>query len=342
VLAWAEDTAANGDTAWKRWAARVEQVRSLAAQLLHAAPDEIALVRNTTEGINLVAEGFPWQPGDNVVVPAGEFPTNLYPWLALRDRGVDVRLVPADLGRLDLDRLAAACDARTRIVAVSWVDYATGWRVDVDALVELAHRRGALVCLDAIQGLGVFPLDVSRTAVDFLAADGHKWLLAPEGAGIFYIRREHLARLRPMGIGWNSVRHAGQYDNPALDLKPTAARYEGGTYPMAGFLGLAASLEMILSYGVERIGPRVLNRADRLRERLAAIGAELASPADPPGRSGIVSFTLPGRDPQLVRRACLERDVVLRCRAGRLRASPHAYNNDEDIERLVTALGSMT
>jgi selenocysteine lyase/cysteine desulfurase len=212
LVAWANDLAENGCADWPRWAERLEDVRRRGAELISASTDEIALIRNTTEGVNLVAEGFPWQAGDNVVVPADEFPTNLYPWMNLAARGVEVRRVPVDQGRVDLDRLAAACDARTRIVAVSWVGYASGWRNDVDALVELAHGRGALLFLDAIQGLGVFPLDVRRTPVDFLAADGHKWLLGPEGAGLFYLRREHLDLLRPVGLGWNSVVQSYDFD----------------------------------------------------------------------------------------------------------------------------------
>ena len=146
--------------------------------------------------------------------------------------------MPTDGGRLDLDRLAAACDDRTRIVSVSWVAYASGWRHDLDRLAELVHRRGALLFLDAIQGLGVFPLDVRKTPVDFLAADGHKWLLGPEGAGIFFIRREHLDRLRPVGVGWNSVRGAHDFSRIELLFKDTAARYEGGSQNVAGLSAL--------------------------------------------------------------------------------------------------------
>ncbi len=145
--------------------------------------------------------------------------------------------------------LEDACDERTRLVSVSWVGYASGWRCDLDAVAELAHRRGALLFVDAIQGLGVFPLDVQATPVDFLAADGHKWMLGPEGAGLFYLRREHLDRLRPIGVGWHSVVHAADYNRIELELKPSAARYEGGSQNMVGFIGLAESLELLLEFG---------------------------------------------------------------------------------------------
>ena len=242
---WAQDFTANGDTGWPKWRDRLETTRKLCAQLIGAYPDEIALVHSTTEGVGLVAEGFSWQAGDNVVVPAGEFPTNLFPWMNLASRGVETRQVAAENERLDLDRLEDACDERTRIISVSWVGYATGWRNDLDAIAEIAHRRGALLFVDAIQGLGVFPLDVAKTPIDFLAADGHKWLLGPEGAGLLYVRREHLDRLRPLMIGWNSVKQSGNYTDTRLDLKETAGRYEGGTYNMLGHAALGASLEQL-------------------------------------------------------------------------------------------------
>ena len=169
----------------------------MAAQMIGATPEEIALVRSTTVGVNLVAEGFPWQPGDNVVVPGDEFPANLYPWMNLESRSVEARRVPSDGLQIDLNRLDEACDNRTRIVALSWVGYASGWRTDLAAAAEIAHRHGALLFVDAIQGLGAFPIDVRKSGVDFLASGGQKWLLGPEAAGLFYLRRELIERLHP-------------------------------------------------------------------------------------------------------------------------------------------------
>ena len=335
---YAAEAALEGNTAWLRWSRRVEEVRAAAARLLRAAIEEIALVRNTTEGISIVAEGFPWQPGDNVVVPANEFPTNVYPWLNLASRGVEARLVPVDGAGFDVESLLAAADERTRLIAVSWVGYASGWRTDVARLVELAHRKNILVLLDAIQGLGALPFDVSQTPVDFLAADGHKWLLGPEGAGILFVRSELLDRLRPIGVGWHSVVHASDYTRLELDLKPTAARYEGGSANMPGFLALGASLDLLLELGLENIERRILEITDLACEKLAARGARVFSCRTAERSSGIVAFELEGVDPQVARQRCLSRGVVLGCRAGRLRISPHAYVNEEDVERLVDSL----
>ncbi len=335
---WAEDITTEGDVCWRRWSRRVQEVRILGAKLVGAAEAELALVRNTTEGITLVAECFPWQAGDNVVTFAGEFPSNLYPWMNLARRGVEIRRVPTELGRVNLDDVAAACDRRTRIVAVSWVGYATGWRNDLDRLAEIAHASGALLFVDAIQGLGVFPLDVRTTRLDFFAADGHKWLLGPEGAGLLFIRTEHLERLAPLGVGWNSVVHAGQYDNSELILRTDAARYEGGSYNVAGLVALGASLKLLASFGAEPISQRVLTITDLACERLREIGAVVVSHRDLAHASSIVAFELPGKDAHELLRRCHDQKVTVRVRAGRLRISPHAYNNEEDIERLVAAL----
>lgn len=342
--AWSDDMALNGATGWGAWRKRIETTRRSAAALLGAEADEVALVRNTTEGLSIIAEGIDWKPGDNVVVPASEFPSNLFPWMNLESRGVEARIVPSPDERLSVADVERHCDARTRVVAVSWVGYATGWRNDLVALADVAHSHGALLCVDAIQGLGVLPMDVRVVPIDFLAADGHKWLLGPEGAGLLYIRGEHLNRLRPLGVGWNSVRQAGHFTDPALDLRRSAARYEGGSFPMAGLCALGTAIELLRDIGVEAVEGRLLKWTDLLCEQLRAIGATIHSErgcvdgAD--RRSGIVSFSLPGRDPHEVRAACLTRQVVVNVRASRVRASPHVMCDESDITRLIEALAS--
>ncbi|MBN1908993.1 MAG: aminotransferase class V-fold PLP-dependent enzyme [Pirellulales bacterium] len=335
---WIEDTAANGDTTWPDWAARVEETRQEGARLIGAQPEEIGLMPSTTAGITIVADGFPWKPGDNVVTLADEFPSNQYPWIALADRGVETRRVPTDRGCVDWDKLSEAVDARTRIVTVSWVSFSSGWRNDIAAFSQLAHERGALLFVDAIQALGVFEMDVRRFGVDFLAADGHKWMLGPEGAGLFFVAKEHLDLLRTVGVGWNSVVHSRQFDRIELEVKPDASRYEGGTLNMPGLAGLGASLKLLAEYGPAALSARVIETTDEVCQRLTEIGASIMTRREPGHKSSIVIFEMPGRDPDELLQSCAQNHVALCCRNGRMRVSPHAYNNAEDIDRLIDAL----
>jgi cysteine desulfurase / selenocysteine lyase len=339
IRRWLDEAAHEGDTVWPDWSRQVAETRRAAAQLIGAETDEIALVANTTAGINFVAEGLDWRAGDNVVTLDDEFPSNLYPWMHLAGRGVETRLVPTQDGRVEYDQLSDRCDARTRVITVSWVGYANGCRRDLKAIGEIAAQRGALFFVDAIQGLGAFPLDVQDTPIDFLAADGHKWLLGPEGAGVAYLRRDRLPMLRPTGVGWNSVVQGSDFNHIELALKPSAARYEGGTQNMAGMIGLGASIDLLLSLGIDNVAAAILDISDHACEALQAIGARVISPREGDQRSGIASFELPGCDVAAVRRHCLAQGVAVAYRAGRVRISPHAYNDAGDIQRLIDALG---
>jgi selenocysteine lyase/cysteine desulfurase len=203
-----------------------------------------------------------------------------------------------------------------------------------------------LFFLDAIQGLGVFPLDVRETGVDFFAADGHKWLLGPEGAGVFYCRREHLDLLRPIGVGWNSVQQGGDYNRIELNLRDTARRYEGGTQNMVGFLGLGASLNLLQELGVgpsaSPVADRVLEITDAACSRLQECGAKLLGPRVAGNTSGIVTFSLPGHEASHVRNRLQEAGIVARCRGGGVRISPHGYATHDDIGRLIDVLTQLT
>jgi cysteine desulfurase/selenocysteine lyase len=348
IAHYATQASEGGDLDWPHWSAGVARLRSNAARLIGAADDEIALVSNTTQGIGLVAEGYPWKAGDNVVVPANEFPSNLLPWKNLERRGVELRTVPVEpSGEIDLGRLANHIDRRTRIVSISWVGFCSGYRIDIDKVVELVHQRGSLLMLDAIQGLGVYPLDVTRTPVDFLCADGHKWLLGPEGAGILYVRQEHLNLLQPLGIGWNSL-DSGGFDPASTHIKSSASRYEGGSTNMPGMLGLGESVRILQDLGASHasgpIAEAVLHNADCMEEQLRRADLTAHLPAAREHRSGIVPIGWEAADQAgetaylAARKHCIRRGVVLSVRGGRLRASTHAYNNESDIERLVEAL----
>lgn len=344
---WSQAAMTQGDVDWPEWERRIEKVRKLAAEMVNAEDQEIALVPNTTTGISFVAEGLDWKAGDNVVMPGGEFPSNVFPWMNLRSRGVEIRIVNHSAeqnsnGKIDLHRLAEACDRRTRLITLSWVGFASGYRVNPADAARMAHDHGALLFLDAIQGLGVFPLDVRATDVDFFAADGHKWMLGPEGAGLLYIKQQHLERLRPQCVGWNSVVRRHDFSEKEMELRPEAARYEGGSQNMAGFHGLGASLELLKEFGLasnqSQIANRVLQVTAQLCQRLLEMGATIISNQENETRSGIVSFQIRGQSPDQLRRHLLEQGVVLSVRNGALRVSAHAYNNQTDIEKLAEGI----
>ncbi|TWU45679.1 putative cysteine desulfurase [Novipirellula aureliae] len=334
-----------GDTVWPEWAAANEGLRKNTASLMNCHEDAVCLIPNTSTGINYVAEGWDWKPGDNVVIPEGEFPSNLFPWKNQEAKGVELRIVPrrklpsGEAGEVRIADLVEAMDESTKMVAASWVGYATGYRLDIDELVRAAHNRGVLVFLDAIQGLGVYPLDLAKTPVDFLAADGHKWLLGPEGAGVAMIRTEHLPKLRLRNIGWGSVRNSCDFSAPTMDLKDEAARYESGSANMVGLAALSASMQIFLlvqkHHGRDAIEKRVVSLTDELDQMLKALGVTTSIADQRSNRSGILNFSLAGVEPTTIRSRGLERNVVLSCRGTGVRASVHAYNNRDDMNRLV-------
>jgi cysteine desulfurase/selenocysteine lyase len=344
----------SGDYCWPEWSSIAARLRGNAAALLHCKTDEIALIPNTTFAINLIASAFPWFSSrkktetPNVVVIENEFSSNLLPWMELAKAGVEVRVVPVDsTGIVSIDRLAERIDSQTKLVSISWVGYASGYRIDLEKVCELVHSRGAEVFLDAIQGLGVFPCDVSQLSIDYLAADGHKWLLGPEGAGILFIKGERLHRLENRMIGWNSVHGAHRFQSSQVEFKSDASRFEGGSANHLGLVCLEASTSLLLQLGANQNGngvaAAVLENADQIEDSLRSIGAVVHRDRELANRlgnhlSGIVSFEMKGKDPLSVRSELIRNKVVASVRHGRLRVATHAYNDADDIRRLCSAL----
>lgn len=317
----------------------VDKVRQAAARLLHAEADEVTFVKNTSEGLNYVANGIQWATGDNVVSTALEFVANVYPWMNLEQRGVHHRIVRDEDGRIPFDRLAAAIDRRTRVVAISAVQWSSGFRVDLTRLGELCKEKGVLLCVDAIQAMGVHPFDVKAMNIDFLAADGHKWLCAPDGCGLFYCRRELVGHLRPTEPGYLCMK--GDFDTatPKFDLRDDARRFDSGAYNIAGVNALGASISLLLEVGIDEIQKRVKLLTDRLVEGLKHKAWRLFSPRTASEWSGIISFASDKHDlAQLQRHLRDEFRIVVARRLGRLRASPHFYNTEEEIDQLIDAL----
>jgi cysteine desulfurase / selenocysteine lyase len=271
---------ADGDWHWPAWSAIAARLRSTGAAMLHASTNEIALIPNTTFGINVVANGFRWDESGgtpNVVILENEFSSNLLPWMQLSHRGVEVRVVPVDPhGVVDLDRVRSHLDHRTQLVSASWVGYVSGYRLDLAQLSEMVHAVGAQLFVDAIQGLGAFACDVESLRIDYLAADGHKWMLGPEGAGLLYIRQSNLDRLQPAMLGWGSLQASHIFETSSMKIKQDASRYEGGSANHAGQIGLERSLQLLVDLGshlpTELVGQTILENADLLVDRLRLSG----------------------------------------------------------------------
>ena len=242
------DSNEHGDFNEPKWQQQVERVRGLAATLMGARAEEIAFVKNTTEGLCHVANGLRWNAGDNVVITNVEFPANVYPWLNLERRGVEVRWVKEEAGRIPFESLQAAINAKTRLVSISFVEYLSGFRNDLARIGGLCAERGVLFCVDAIQGLGAMPLDVRDAGIHFLSADGHKWLLSPEGAGLFFCDRDALDRLDVSEAGWMAVNDRSNYMAYDFTLRPDATRFECGSLNTLGIHGLGASIELLLRW----------------------------------------------------------------------------------------------
>lgn len=318
---------------------RVERVRGQVASLINANPDEIAFTKNTSEGISFVANGLTWQSGDNIVTCNAEFVANVYPWEALRARGVQIRKVLEEDGRIPLERLLESIDSRTRLLTISSVQFASGFRTDLATLGEFCQSKGVFLFVDAIQSLGMLPMDVKAMNIDFLAADGHKWLCAPEGAGLFFVRKELQGYLQPTTIGWMSMKDRFQFNKPQFEFADTARRYEAGSYNMPGVFSLGGSVELIKEIGIENIARRVLALTDRLAEGVRAKGYRVISSRQPSEASAIVAFISDVHDHEQIQ-AHLEAEhrIVIAVRHGRLRASPYCYNSEQEIDQLIDAL----
>ncbi len=332
--AWLDDLVGHGIVHEEAWEEQATRVRGSLARLVGARPSEIAFVRNTSHGLGLVAEGLDWQVGDQVAVCRElEFPSNVYPWEHLASRGVEIRDISPISGGVTPAAVAEAITPRTRLVAVSSVQYASGHRTDLTALGVLCRESDTLLCVDGIQSVGAEPLNVREAGVHFLSADSHKWMLGINGAGFLYVAQEVQDALRPALVGWKSTSGAWDFDQARFELQSDAAKLEEGSPAYTSIYALGAATELLLEVGLDRISDRITALLDRLAHGLAALGADV-SPARTQ-RAGILTFALRSRESQELADWLVERDVLISCRRGRLRVSPHFYTTDEEIDRFV-------
>jgi selenocysteine lyase/cysteine desulfurase len=313
--------------------------RKLGAQLLHTNPDQIFFVRSTSQGLGVAATGIPFAAGDNLVLVEKEFPANLRPWMPLKRRGVDLRMVPQKEGRVLIEDLAAAIDDRTRAVSLSFVQFLSGFRADCAAVGELCRKHDALFVVDAIQGIGAFDLDVEACKVDFISACSHKWLLGPEGAGLGYASPRALERIVPALEGWLAVENPFDFFDLEQPLKSTAARYEEGAYNSVGLAGMLGSLELLLSIGIDQLSERIIGLSDYVVEGLQERGWQVHSPRETKAeKSGIVLASKEGVDSEELGKKLKAEKIELSLRAGALRIAPHGYNTTQDLDRLLAVL----
>lgn len=329
IVAHTENARDRGAADWRRWYASVDATRKKAADFIGAHHSEIAFVPSTSWGLNLVAQAFPWKMGDNVVGDDMEFPSNVYPWMLLAPRGVEYRLAKNQGGRVTVDELAAQVDARTRVVAISWVAFHNGWVYPIDEIGQFCREKGILFVLDAIQGLGALPIDVSQTSIDVLVADAHKWLLGPEACALFYVSENARERLPPAVAGWWNVKSEHGYLDYRLDFYLSGRRYEPGSLPTAQIASLATALDLLAEIGPETARARILRTNEGLRAGLAERGWRIATPQ--PLSSGILAAVPPASDPKRWAKELERRGIIAAPREGALRFSPHVGNDATEV-----------
>ena len=339
VAAFARENMHQGARDYPRWVQLEHKLRGQFKTLLNApSKGDIALVKNTSEALSIVAMGLEWTEGDEILLSDQEFPSNRIPWQALESQGVRVRQVSLD-GEDPESALIAAMGPATRLLSISSVQYASGLRMDLQRLGEACRQRGILFCVDAIQSLGALPLDVQVSQCDFAMADGHKWMLGPEGLGVFYCRREVRDRLKLTQFGWHMVEALGDYDREDWTPASTARRFEPGSPNTLAQHALSASLELLLETGIERIQQALQQRTAYLLQSISALpGARLLSPTAPERRAGIVTFTFRGIDNGWLHAELMKAGVICAARGGGIRWSPHFYTTQEVLDRALGIL----
>jgi len=334
----ARDQRDHGALHWRDWYAEYDHLRESLARLIGAKPGEIAILKNTSEGLSFVAEGLRWRDGDNVITTAIEFPSNWTPWKVLARRGVECRVAAMPT----VEEIEPLIDERTRLVTVSSVAFHNGFVADLIAIGELCARRNVRFCVDAIQSVGVLPTDVRAAKIDFLAADGHKWMCGPEGCALFYVAEERRDELEVLENGWMNIDRQRMFIGAPTDLLPDSRRFEAGSLNTNGIYGLRAAVDLLLEIGIDTIAERALAVARLLAVGAESVGWQVGSPK--PIASPIVGVTPPDVEKSLLwyHRRLEEEGVICAPREGMLRFSPHFYNDAEEVERVVAIMRGLS
>lgn len=340
VLSQLKDVSENGTLNYADWIATKDRARALIAEMLNVRADQIAFLRNTSDGFASVANGLPWKKSDNIVSFEREFPANFYAWRMVRDRfGVELKLCPEREGRIDLDEFIALIDENTRLVSISAVQFASGFRADLARIGEAARRVDALFAVDIIQGFGAFGFDLAAQGVDIAAGASHKWLFSPEGCGMLYLSDKARARVEPTLVGWISVETPWNFEDREQAFKPTALAWESGTGGISLFYGLEQSLMLLRDTGLEKIEKYLEDLSDYLCELVAGKNYEIISSRRPGEKSQIVCIKhRSGLTSNEIAKRLEEEKIIVSPRGDRLRIAPHVFNNRADIEKLAEIL----
>jgi cysteine desulfurase / selenocysteine lyase len=340
IARFAQENMRCGTRDYARWLETEARLREQLRWLINAeSPDDIALLKNTSEALSIVAYGIEWRRGDNIVTCRQEFPSNRIVWESLRDRfGIDVRLADLAAGETPEDALLACLDERTRLLSISSVQFGNGLRMELNQIGEACRAHGALFCVDAIQSLGAEPFDVQPCGADFVTADGHKWMLGPEGVALFYCKPERREKLRLNQFGWHMVQHQNDYDR--LDWQPadSARRFECGSPNNMGIHALSASLELIQETGIKAIHQLISNHVTYLQDHLIGLGFNSLTPRGLNRRIGIITCRHPQKDTGALYEALQAAGVLCALRAGGIRFSPHFYTSRESLDRALSTL----
>ena len=335
-----DDVSLNGSNNYLEWVATKNRARALTAEMLGVRPEQIAFMRNTSDGFAAVANGIGWENGDNIVSYEQEFPANFYPWRMVRGRfGVELRLCPDRGGRIDLNEFTGLIDRKTKLVSISAVQFGTGFRADLERIGRAARAVDALFAVDIIQGLGAFGFDLPAQFVDLASGASHKWLCAPEGCGMLYVSDRARERVEPAFVGWISVETPWDFADRAQPFRPNALAWESGTGASSLFYGLEQSLKLLKDTGLDRINAYLDELSDELCERLAVKDYDIVSSRKAGEKSAIVCIKhRGGLDCNAMAERLMAENIIVSPRNEILRIAPHFYNNSADIERLVEAL----
>ena len=334
VQAFCEENATVGSQHYAQWLNVEQQLRERLAQLINArGSDEIALLKNTSEALSVVAWGLDWKPGDEVIISNQEFPSNRIVWESLQPLGVTVRQVELGGDGTPEQRLIEAITPRTRLLSISSVQYATGLALDLVPIGLACREHSVAFCVDAIQSIGAQPFDAQACHADFVMADGHKWMLGPEGLALFYCRREWINRLTLRQFGWHMVEAMGDYDRTDWEPARSARRFECGSPNMLGIHALHASVGLLLNTGLEGVSEAISTKVSYLIDNLINNSAEILSETHPERRAGILTFRFPNDDTALRYRHLQEQGVICALRGGGIRFSPHFYTPQVVLDR---------